>query len=228
MLMFQGVVLFLLLGTIQGTVLATVDFVNYAEDPWAYASSNAVGLSMDLGEVRPYLNSLLLQGYLLNSKAFGSWESVFHNTLHNPGGYKYNCTLMNQVANQTLNCTFDMSNSTFMSNLGGFCWNSTPRYGMSVGWDNQGANYKNSTYMKNGFVKFAKALRTLAKQSFYTETGDKADTYNATGIRPNYNSTQPAQDCSDINNYLSYYYTSPGLTQNASQDWYAQINNVYW
>jgi hypothetical protein len=60
------------------------------------------------------------------------------------------------------------------------------------------------------------------------ETGDKADTYNATGIRPNYNFTQPAQDCSDINNYLSFYYTSPGLTQNASKEWYLQFDNIYW
>lgn len=42
------VVVGLLLQLAQAAVLASADFVGYAEDPWAYSYINPVGLSMDL------------------------------------------------------------------------------------------------------------------------------------------------------------------------------------
>lgn len=108
---------------------------------------------------------------MLNSNVFGNWYNNFNIYLHNPGGYTYNCTLMSLIANTTVNCTFDMSNSTFISNLGSFNWDTLMTYGLAIGWDNVGADYTNSDYMINGFVKFLKSLNVNSHyQSFFTAT----------------------------------------------------------
>ena len=101
---------------------------------------------MDLGEVTPYLDSLLFQGYLLNSNVFGSWSNNFNVYLHNPGGYKYNCPLMEEIANQTLSCVFDMDNGTFVAQLADFYYNVSSWMKMAFGWDNQGADFSISQY----------------------------------------------------------------------------------
>lgn len=166
------------------------------------------------------MNNNLFQLYLLNSNVYGDWYSNFEITFHNAGGYKYNCTLMDQIANETLSCVYDMNNNTFITALGNFCWNTTMSSGMAIGWDNEGANYSNSEYM-NSFVKFAKAIRASARQSYIIEVSDKADTWNQTGFRPGYSFIQPAADCSSLNMYLYYLYSGPGLTTAASSQWYS-------
>lgn len=207
-------------GFVSGAVLASADFVNYAEDTWSYAAGNTVGLSMDLSEFIPEMNNNLFQQYLLNSNVYGNWYSNFEITFHNPGGYKYNCTFMDEFANDTLSCIYDMNNSTFITSLGNFCWNTTMSSGMAIGWDNEAADFSNTDYMKN-FVNFARGLRTASSQSFITEVSDKADTWNQTGFRPGYSYTQPAADCSDLNMFLYYMYSGPGLTTAASSQWYS-------
>lgn len=120
----------------QGQTLASADCVNYAEHTYTWASSNFIGLSMDLIELVPEVSSKLLILYLLNSQAYSSWSSNFAIDLHNNNACKYNCTLADLYANRTVNCSFDLANNTFLTDLGAFCWNTTNSYGMSVGWDN--------------------------------------------------------------------------------------------
>ena len=81
--------------------------------------------------------------------------------------------------------------------------------------------------MTYGFKEFAKTLRTKSYQSYFTATADAANTFNSTGIRPGYDFNQPAKDCADINMYIAYWYTSPGLTAAASKDWY-QFSDIYY
>lgn len=59
-----------------------------------------------------------MRSYLLNSKLYGSWGSNFEVYLHNENGYKYNCSFMEEVANTTLNCLYDLKNTSFISSLG--------------------------------------------------------------------------------------------------------------
>ena len=123
--------LILLISYSQAATLASADFVNYADDPWAYSLGNTIGLSMDIGETIPYITNPLFKAYLLNSNLYGSWYNNFNVFLHNPGGYKYNCTLMSIVANQTLPCIFDMNNSTFLTDLGNFDYYTLMSYGFT-------------------------------------------------------------------------------------------------
>lgn len=147
MFMFKSVLIALLVGWSYGAVLASVDYVNYAHDPWAFSYGSTAGLSMDIDEALPYIENELFKLLILNSNVYGNWGNNFNVFLHNPGGYKYNCTLMNQVANQTLECIFDMDNTTFMTSLGNFNWDTLNRYGLTVEWDNRGADFTNEDYM---------------------------------------------------------------------------------
>ena len=123
--------------------------------------------------------------------------------------------------NTTLNCTFDISNTTFIKTLGSFIWNTTNYVGFSFGWDNEGANFTNQTYMNQTFVPFVRSLFAASKyQQSMIEVADKADTWNSTGFRYNYSSTDPAKDCNALNQFLYIYYTSPGVTESASSKWY--------
>lgn len=208
-----------------GSVLSTVDFVNYAEDTWTYSYSNTVGLSMDLSEFIPEMNNNLLQLYLMNSNVYGDWYSNFAIEFHNPGGIRYNCSLLDEIANDTLPCVYDMKNDSFLTALGNFNWNTTMSYALSIYWDNQGADFSNDVYMKN-LAEFARTVRTKSRQAFFTALSDKADTYNATGVRPDYSYTQPAADCASFNLYLFYTYSAPGLTEDASNLWYSQMRDI--
>lgn len=161
-------VFFLLYFSCKGAnVLATADCVNYFENTYAYVMSNSIGLSMDLLEIVPQVGNQLMQEYHLNSKIHGSWGNTFHVSMHNPIGCKYNCSLAEQIANTTLNCTFDTSNATFLQLLGDFSWNTTNWNGMAVGWDNEGANYADPTYMNDMFTSFYNTLRVTTKQPYY-------------------------------------------------------------
>ena len=50
----------------------------------------------------PELNNKLFQKYILNSQIGSAWSMGFDVVLHNQDGYKYNCTLMEQVANSSV------------------------------------------------------------------------------------------------------------------------------
>ena len=78
--------------------------------------------------------------------------------------------------------------------------------------------------MNNTFVPFVTKLYVASKlQPALFEMADKADTWNSTGFKPNYTYTDPAKDCDALNQYLYIFYTSPGVTQTASSQWYDQI-----
>lgn len=98
----------------QGQTLATADCINYAEHTYTWRSSNFIGLSMDLLEMVPEAGSNLLTLYLLNSQAYSSWSNNFALDLHNNQACKYNCTLADLYANTTVNCSFDLANTTFL------------------------------------------------------------------------------------------------------------------
>lgn len=179
-----------ILATSQAT-LASIDCVNYAEHTFSYVQNNAIGLSIEILDVIYNIDNQLLQEYLLNSQAYGSWASNFGLTLHNPIGVKYNCSIADVTANTTLNCTFDMDNSSFMQSFGDFSWNTSNFYSLAVGWDNEGANFADKNYMENSFDAFRKEFYKTSRQPFEVEVADKADTWDATGFRPGYNYFQP-------------------------------------
>ena len=49
MICYCLILLALLGGYSHAATLASADFVNYADDPWAYSFGNIAGLSMDIG-----------------------------------------------------------------------------------------------------------------------------------------------------------------------------------
>ncbi len=198
----------------QAKVLSQIDFVNGATNTYAYAFRNSAGLSFTLDELLPELDNQLLQRYLLNSNINGDWGLNFEIAIHNPGGYKYNCSHIQSLnPNTSISCTFDISNETFIKSLGAFNWNVTNFLGMAFGWDNQGANYTDANYTNSTFMPFLLKLYANSKYQLpLIEAADKADTWNSTGIKPNYTHTDPAKDCDALNQYAYIYYTSPGLT----------------
>ena len=89
-----------------------------------------------------------------------------------------------------------------------------------MGWDNEGAAYLDANYMKDMFESFYRAFRAKARQPYFTETADMADTWNATGMVPGYDHLSPEKDCANMNQYLYIYYQAPGITENASSLWF--------
>lgn len=127
-----------------------------------------VGLSIDLPELIPHLKSDLLQRYLLNSMLQGVWDYVFEQTIHTPPGYRHNCSLIASLTNVTTNssnCIFDMSDPTFLTDLGNYGWNTTNWFAMALGWDQQDwAFTSNST--TTGFLPFFRAMYGAFRQPF--------------------------------------------------------------
>jgi hypothetical protein len=214
------------LSSAQGNILASADCINYLEHTYEYPSDNFVGLSMQMLDIGPHLSNNLFQQYLMNSNVYGSWSNNFAVSLHNTEGAKFNCSLAEQLANATLNCSLDLSNATLLAELGNFSWNATNSYGLSVGWDNQAANYQDPTYMTQLFKNFINTLYSYAHQPFLLETADQANEWNATGLRPGYDYLQPEKDCADINLYVYIYYESPGVTETANSSWYDQLSKI--
>ena len=106
-----------------------------------------------------------------------------------------------------------MNNETFMTALGDFSWDTTNHYGMTVGWDNQGADFTDEDYMSKGYVKWANSLYIKASQPYFIELADRANEWQQSGFRRSYDHLQPARDCADINLWLSSYLrNSPGIT----------------
>ena len=83
----------LVITIVNSQVLSSTDTTVGATNTYSYWSSNSVGLSFDLSEVMEEIDSELFQLYLLNSNIYGGWAYNFEVALHNPGGYKYNCSL---------------------------------------------------------------------------------------------------------------------------------------
>lgn len=119
-----------------------------------------------------------------------------------------------------------MDNTTFIKTLGDFCWNVTQRFGMNVGIDSEDANYTNTDYMKNSFAEFINRVLNQAGQYYIAEVAHGADTWASTGFKSNYSASQPASDCSYMNNYVGMYFESPGITPNASSLWFDQMGNI--
>ena len=109
------VILLLLVSPILGNILTSVDCINVVENNYIYPISNSFGISMDIEEVIPEASNQLMQGLMLNSKAYGNWRNNFPYTIHNEAYAKFNCTLAEQIANTTLNCSADISNQTILS-----------------------------------------------------------------------------------------------------------------
>lgn len=97
---------------------------------------------------------------------------------------------------------------------------------MTIGWDNEGADYSNFDYMVSGLEAFGQSLRSAARQPFLIETADRANEWNATGFRPGYGYSQPSIDCAAMNQFLYIMYASPGITESAGSNWYTQISDI--
>ena len=101
-------------------------------------------------------------------------------------------------------------------------------YSLVIGWDNEGANYVDNTYMTDIFVAFIDTFYLAAQQAFEMEVADLADTWNATGFQPGYDYLQPERDCADMNQYAYIWYHSPGITEAANSSWFDQMSGINW
>jgi len=71
----------------------TIDSINTNNMEYSETSEDgSIGLSLYFDELYPYLNDSLFKGYLMNSKLKGNIYSLFHQTIHFPLGYKFNCS----------------------------------------------------------------------------------------------------------------------------------------
>ena len=84
-----------------------------------------------------------------------------------------------------------MDNSTYIQALGNFARKTMNYYSLVIGWDNEGANYVDSTYMNDIFSAFINAFFSAGQQAFEMEVADMADTWNGTGFQPGYDYLQP-------------------------------------
>jgi hypothetical protein len=142
-----------------GSVLSLIDTINYVSNTYSYMPSGPVGLSYELTEVIEQVSNPVHIGLIQNSCAYGDYSYCFSLALHNQGSAKYNCTLCDKYANRTLNCSYDLSNKTLLEALGNFISKSTYSYALEIGWDNEGADYSKTQYMKKVFQSFYKAFR---------------------------------------------------------------------
>lgn len=84
-------IIFIILQFFRGhaSTVITADFLNQAIDTGTYCYSNYIGVVMNLSEVGPYLDSSLLQGYILNSNLNVDWNNNFATSLRMPKGWFY-------------------------------------------------------------------------------------------------------------------------------------------
>lgn len=79
------------------TYLSTFDYNNLQSSTNSFPR-NFAGLVIDFSQIYlAAMNSTLFQGYITNSKAYGSSYAQFSVSLTIPRGYKYNCSAYNTM-----------------------------------------------------------------------------------------------------------------------------------
>lgn len=117
--------------------------------------------------------------------------------------------------NQT-NCTVDLNNNqTFISTLGAYFWNTT-NYWFSLGWDQEGSDFTNNTYLADSYVDFYVNFY-YASQPFLSELVDYGDQWAKMGLNPNFTIDDFLAQCDAVNEEIyGINMAGPGITQNAT------------
>jgi len=96
---------------VQSTqVLSTVEAINNPLDILVYVSPFYMGLSIPFHTIYQHFSNTLLQGYIKNSFAYGSYLGGFQISLkmQTPKGAKYNCDFYNSFSPNST-CNIDVS-----------------------------------------------------------------------------------------------------------------------
>lgn len=96
---------------------------------------SGIGLTYDLPDLIPYLNSSLFKGYLRNAEINKDSLYFFWQHIHVPLGYKYGCS-SSYFGGQGVNCTLDISfDYTLLDNLNYFFYDLGQPSSSNLGWD---------------------------------------------------------------------------------------------
>lgn len=117
--------------------LATADFMNEATYTQTSLWQNMLGIVLNYPEVAPYLNSIQLKRYMLNSNIKGSWVSNWAPVIRIPKGYHYECSMMSTNSSAT-NCIKEFKDDpVFFSSLGSYIWDTTLQPFWTFGINNE-------------------------------------------------------------------------------------------
>lgn len=219
-----SLLLLLLLTTlpVRSSILSTIDFTqNTIATTFPY--TNTVGISMYLNEIIPYLNNTIFISRTKFSMFDSSLHNIFYQTIHVPRGYKYNCSSIIYGANVT--CTLDLSlnsSSGIISQMNNYLLNYARPYAVDLGLDLEKSNFTTTTNFYKNFKSYFNIFAADYINMELVDYGDLVSTiYNRT-----YNVTNFISDISLVQNNYGIYITGPGITQNASSTWVAQLQYI--
>jgi len=142
-----------------------------------------------------------------------------------PVGYMYNCSIVNNTLNNT-NCTYELAGkSKTIKNIGGYIYNVTNSYSMTLGWNMQNSNFSDNLYMRNFSRWYMDIYTNSSYQIWNVELVDKVDQFGALDILQNYSLVNYTRDLNLIqNSFYGILVIGPGVTEKASSIWYDAID----